>query len=91
MYRQNSTTKFPNDYFQQFVDSLTLPNTNTTDAESFRISVSLLRPVVSSHVMSWLSMTFTARQPSVSEHCLIHPNFDGVLIVIKTLLSRFMW
>ena len=50
-----------------------------------------LRPVVSSHLMSWLPMTFTARQPSVIEHCLIHPTLDDVITVLTTFVSRLLF
>ena len=67
--------------------SLFLPNTNNLEPESSSISFWLLRPAVSSHVMTWLPMTFTARQPSVIEHRVMQANFDDVTTVLMTLFS----
>ena len=68
-------------------DDKSLPNTSSSDEESSCISFSLLRPVVSSHMMLWLPMMFTARQPSVIEHHVVHWNADDVTTVLMTFVS----
>ena len=68
-----------------------LPNTYNFDEKSSSISFSLLRPVVSSHVMSWLPMTFTAKQPLVLEQCKMHLDLDDVITVLMTLFSSLLF
>ena len=62
--------------------TFTLPDTISSELSASSISFSALRPVVRSHVMSWLPMTFTARQPSVIEHSVTHLNRDDVVTVL---------
>ena len=72
--------------FQMFVNNF-LPNISSLDEESSSISFSLLSPVVSSHVMLWLPMTFTAKQPSVIEHHVVQWTADDTFTDLKMFVS----
>ena len=68
-----------------------LPNTNNSEVVSSSISVSLLSPVVSSHVTLRLPMTFTARQPLVLEKSKTHLDLDDVITVLMTLFGSLLF